>query len=311
VAVDKEYEDAVVALVQMGASVNDRSPYLEGRNSVLHRAARRGNIHMAELLISLSADVHALNADGLTFVDLARYCGHAEFVATFHASLHMTDEDTVESLMKCGGYALTVQSQGQAIDWWQKICELPEAYQAVVLRPVEVIGDETITECRRRVFKDMRLPTTGQQFNRLVLSLENAIENSVFMTMSCHLKVLSLLFYEVIYGHNSEMVLVGLGQLAENAPLVWKLDILYYSTLLLKPAISSQFVWDVYAWCDSVCYFFSGVHTCCLVKSGVAVTFVRDHLGDLLTLLQLLSNAAIDMRPDQLMPNSVIDTRKY
>jgi ankyrin repeat protein len=89
VAVDKEYEDAVVALVQLGASVNDLSPYLEGRNSVLHCTAYSGNISMAELLISLSADVHALNADGLTFVDLARYCGHAEFVAKFHASLHI------------------------------------------------------------------------------------------------------------------------------------------------------------------------------------------------------------------------------
>jgi hypothetical protein len=94
-------------------------------------------------------------------------------------------------------------------------------------------------------FQDMRLPTTGQEFNRLIFSLENATENSVFMTMLCHVKVLSLLFYEVVHGRNSEMVLVGLGQLADKAPLMWKLDILYYSTLLFKPAISSQFAWDV------------------------------------------------------------------
>jgi ankyrin repeat protein len=135
VAVDNEYEDAVVALVQLGASVNDLNPYLEDRNSVLHRAAHNDNIDMAELLVSLSADVHALNADGLTFLDLARYCEHDEFVAKFHASLHMTDKDTVVSLMKCGGYALTEQSYNpssmpvKAIEWWQKMCELPEAYQ--------------------------------------------------------------------------------------------------------------------------------------------------------------------------------------
>jgi hypothetical protein len=237
---------------------------------------------------------------------------------SFTPACTLTDEDTVVSLMKCGGYALTMQLQGpisvpvKAIEWWQEMFELPEAYQAVISRPVEVIADDTLAECRRMAFKDMRLPTTEQEFNRLVVSYisASAIGNNVLTTLSCHLQVLSLLFYEVVHGRNSEMVLLGLGQLANIAPLVWKLDILYYSMLLLKPAVSSQFAWDVCAWCNNAWNFFSDVRTCCLVESRVVVTFVRDRLGNLLTLLQLLGNAAIDMRREWLMPKNTIDTRK-
>jgi hypothetical protein len=313
VAVKNRRKDSVVALVQLGASVNDLSPYLRDRNSILHHAAMLGDISMGELLISLSADVHALNAQGLTFVDVARYRGHKEFVAKFHTSLHMTDEDTVVSLMKCGGYALTNQSYGSqpAIKWWQEMFKLPEAYQTVTLRPVEVIVDKTLVECRRLAFNDMQLPTTEQEFNGMVNSYGDVVENEVNVPLLNHLRLLLVLFEEIIHGCKSEMVLAGLSQLAFCVPLLWKLNILYYSTQLLKPAISGQFAWDVGAWCVNVHDFFFGVRELCLKKSQVGLTFVRVRLDDLLAILQLLGNTAIDMRREWLMPKSKVDKRKY
>lgn len=183
----------------------------------LHLAARRGDLNIVKLLISLSADWHQRNNCGLTALDEARLTNHWQVSEQLITYAQLSDDDDVKSALIVGSHLALRGKLTEAVHFWISALKSRNAYSRIT---ATTLPSEDLAAYRQSAYDYASLPSTSADVGQLFYDdgtiCISTVDDTKVKIRKEKAHILALLYAECVLGLGHKEVTRGLRCLASH-----------------------------------------------------------------------------------------------